>query len=792
MKRRDFLAGVSALAILGPAKKANAWIHGSSLFWQLGQRPFTANSPINQLLPANSILVPLPWLNTTGGNGNAYAAPGVNFDQPSVGAPTVAITTSQSGWGNPPTTFNRQVSAGVLAGYPTDNNVLSLVGNDLMSIFGFVRTDTTHAAGSQYAGCNVIADSGFGISSEPEGSVASGTTAIGSSLLAGALVKQEFGKGGIKHAFGLIFPLDYSNRGTYYSPAINTDCSDLNGFASQGQFLAIPQGASMPSGLTSYGQEIFTQLQTYGAIFLDSSPHGSVTNVWAVTDVNDPAGSWTNADFVGSPNFTAPALLYDFQKLFPLLQKVGYALDGIAQGMNVYGVCAPQLQSVFYNGAGMHITRDSDSTSVDIGFGAVPQSLLNVAAITAFCAGTTGRATKFYDQSITFNVFSQPSGLGGHDFISSGASDPIIYQSGALKTINGLPVIEFNGTDNYFKMPSSSSIWPASGKDIFMSVAAVQITDYAANYGLFGSASANGLALRIDQTTGVVRILKNGGATIGVTPWAIPIGVPVDIEASYNADGSYWISFNGVRIVQGTGTLIAVTAGDVQWGASGPAGTELFKGKMGGAMVAVNVPSNPLAIWQSYLSYFWPPLGTISTIGTTLDPSFTSSLSYSADDLTVSSLGTFPSPTRGTVGKTSGIYYSETTVVNDAGNPQIGLANSSNSFSVAWADTGAVTVNGSTVTTIANFTTGSLLSMVVDFTHLKAWFRVGAGGWNNDILANQNPATNTGGISIAAISGGPFYPLAYVGGFGTTLTYNFGATAWADSSKVPAGMSLWQ
>jgi len=39
--------------------------------------------------------------------------------------------------------------------------------------------------------------------------------------------------------------------------------------------------------------------------------------------------------------------------------------------------------------------------------------------------------------------------------------------------------------------------------------------------------------------------------------------------------------------------------------------------------------------------------------------------------------------------------------------------------------------------------------MALDLTAKKVWFRVGSGGWNNDILANQDPAGGVGGIDVA-------------------------------------------
>jgi hypothetical protein len=62
------------------------------------------------------------------------------------------------------------------------------------------------------------------------------------------------------------------------------------------------------------------------------------------------------------------------------------------------------------------------------------------------------------------------------------------------------------------------------------------------------------------------------------------------------------------------------------------------------------------------------------------------------------------------------------------------------------------------------FAFGDVLAIEIDFTHGKAWMASSSNGlWNNDVLTNQNPATNTGGV-VFAVTGA----LVPAGSFFTT------------------------
>lgn len=87
-----------------------------------------------------------------------------------------------------------------------------------------------------------------------------------------------------------------------------------------------------------------------------------------------------------------------------------------------------------YTGSLMRIIRASDSSEQDIGYDG--SGNLDTSAIASFCSGTTGYVGKLYDQS----------GNGydaiGKDYGVNLTSLPIIYESGAVTTLNSLPAIK--------------------------------------------------------------------------------------------------------------------------------------------------------------------------------------------------------------------------------------------------------------------------------------------------------------------------------------------------------------
>jgi hypothetical protein len=752
--------------------------------WVPGQRPFSAASPANQLLAANSILTPVNWPVS---HGNEYAlAPVWLFDIPAANAPVVSFRALAS-WGFPNATINRPMTSGFNNTGAPDAEAVSIIGNDCLSMIQFHRFTDTTANNDQtvYAHEDIVNGTGFGTRVPFLGK---GVYAVGSCCLLGALLKEEFTAGEIHHWIGFCGNSNNVNGADpyYFPPAISGDGVIGNGLITEGQLAAIPKNTVMPSGMTVFGQKAFRAMRDYGAWCFDK---GGALQLYLGYSYNNPSASWQTAD--------TDAFLADVPKLFSLLQKVGPPLDGIGFDLSVFGSYAPQLQQSGYAGSAMHVTRDSGGAQ-DIGFTAAPQSLLDTASIASFGSGTTVRVATYKTQDVGLYT----SHTGGFDLISSGANAPIIYQAGALKTINGQPALAFDGT-NYFKATGSSAGYPNGG----MYLAWLgQIPDYAANYTLVGPDVAGGLQLRVDATTGLVRLLKNGGATIAVTPYQIPINVPVLISALYRADGSAFIWLNGSPIVRASGsTLVSVNAANIQVNA-GPGGAEPFKGVWGAVLIGSNIGAditNPQFAIERYLMNLFGPMGTIIVNTTALDPAHTdANVALSNGNLTATqTFGANWKNTFGTLSKSSGLYYDEVTIgVSNGTADAIGIANNSllaagpfpgnDLNSVGYINDGRILINSVLITTLATWTSGSVLGRAVDFGNKKVWFRVGNGGWNNDILANQNPATNTGGIPFSTLAAGPYFPVLSLDGFGSIFTWNAGATAY--TQIPPSGFGMWQ
>jgi len=125
----------------------------------------------------------------------------------------------------------------------------------------------------------------------------------------------------------------------------------------------------------------------------------------------------------------------------------------------------------------------------------------------------------------------------------------------------------------------------------------------------------------------------------------------------------------------------------------------------------------------------------------------------------------------GTRGVTTGKYYWETTLVGSSIatlNASVGIGNTLSS-TATWlgnlADSvgyysGAIWNNNAAQLTLAAYASGAVICHALDLVNKKYWVRVGvAGNWNNDVIATQNPATNTGGFTIpAAVTAQPVVP----------------------------------
>jgi hypothetical protein len=123
-----------------------------------------------------------------------------------------------------------------------------------------------------------------------------------------------------------------------------------------------------------------------------------------------------------------------------------------------------------------------------------------------------------------------------------------------------------------------------------------------------------------------------------------------------------------------------------------------------------------------------------------------------------------------------------TTNLSSAGTADLGFATVNNG--------GTININAVFFANLASFIVGGVAGMALDLDNKRIWFRNGAAGqWNASGTAN--PATNTGGASLAFIGAGTAaYGVATSRNNGTAaaaITANFGDSAFV--GVVPAGFT---
>lgn len=153
---------------------------------------------------------------------------------------------------------------------------------------------------------------------------------------------------------------------------------------------------------------------------------------------------------------------------------------------------------------------------------------------------------------------------------------------------------------------------------------------------------------------------------------------------------------------------------------------------------------------------------------------------------------------KSTTSHSTGKYYYEATITNFAGAEYLfGIA--STGFSLAAGDMyttttaccvragDAIYFNGAALSGFLAGTTGDVMGFAIDLDALLFWANRNGGAWTN----SGNPAAGTGGASIAALSGGPWFAACCLPHATTfnVLTANFGGSAYGQTP--PAGFGNW-
>jgi hypothetical protein len=170
------------------------------------------------------------------------------------------------------------------------------------------------------------------------------------------------------------------------------------------------------------------------------------------------------------------------------------------------------------------------------------------------------------------------------------------------------------------------------------------------------------------------------------------------------------------------------------------------------------------------------------------------SIQLSADYLTATKKleDTHNATVYGRVSVSSGKYYWEVLPTGASAGAGIGTTSASvfadrylgeDANTLGWFGNGQVDTSNAVAQTWATYpTTGARLCFALDLTNFKLWGRVGtSGNWCNDVLANQNPATNTGGFSLAAALQSGVCPAANLQGTTTpdSVVGVFSSASWA-------------
>lgn len=195
----------------------------------------------------------------------------------------------------------------------------------------------------------------------------------------------------------------------------------------------------------------------------------------------------------GEPNYSiASDVLTETTNAGPQL-----LLDAVPGALFAYSATR-KLRNA-YAGSAFRIARSSGSPAqTDIGFDV--DGNVDVAAIASFCSGTTGKIVTWYDQS-----------GNGNDATANG--NIYIYESGALKAVNGLPAFDLRSGESAFLELPSGLLYNSTGLS-FIQVAKIP-NGGGSNAGVFGPSStfSTGFELLLLKAIGIDTGIRFNSAT---------------------------------------------------------------------------------------------------------------------------------------------------------------------------------------------------------------------------------------------------------------------------------------
>jgi alpha-L-arabinofuranosidase B-like protein len=211
----------------------------------------------------------------------------------------------------------------------------------------------------------------------------------------------------------------------------------------------------------------------------------------------------------------------------------GLPLDGISTGIKA-AYSTRQLLTA-YAGPAMQVTRASDSTTSNIGF---VSNVLDTTSLSTFCASTTCTVTTWFDQS------------GGGFNLIPGTAAPVIFQSGAVTTINGKPAVSFVAASSQFLKNTSLTSNPVN---TLYQNAVIVVNSLGAVQPIWGS-TASGLLFDVN-TTGNLDLTAPGVVDFATSTNAVTAATGAVVENQYNSTtGAFSFFIN--RASGGTGTSV--------------------------------------------------------------------------------------------------------------------------------------------------------------------------------------------------------------------------------------------
>jgi hypothetical protein len=201
------------------------------------------------------------------------------------------------------------------------------------------------------------------------------------------------------------------------------------------------------------------------------------------------------------------------------------------------------------------------------------------------------------------------------------------------------------------------------------------------------------------------------------------------------------------------------------------------------------------------------PDGTVvpAVTSVTWDSATVSAVTLSGGDLVATNTGTTSADQGARVatasGKTSGKYYFEVAITTgtSGANVGIGVGTTSSTYTGLGNNgaggnmvftSGNIYANGTFTGLVTDaLSVGTVAGIAVDLDNRKAWFRKApSGSWNAISGTANDPASNTGGVTIPAGTMVPFVTFGGTGGAANNVrTAKFGATAF--TGAVPSGFT---